>query len=91
MNVLRVIIRLLLGMGTLLLVWVSSGCLITFIVSWLYTQGPNYCRDCNTGLGLVCISFSVGTFLTPVVLYFIPFLDQEPKIPKRKKSLTNNE
>ncbi len=52
-----------------LLVFIITGCGFTTMISVLFVHSENYCRDCNTGLGLVTIGFGISLFATPILLW----------------------
>lgn len=63
-NLIFLILKLFLYMT----IFVVIGTIFTVIISLLYVNSAGYCRDCDTGIGLVGIGFILSLIATPLII-----------------------
>lgn len=57
------------NIGGCFLTFVVIGIILSVVIAVWYRNSPNYCRDCNTGLGICMIGFVLSIPLTLVTIY----------------------
>jgi hypothetical protein len=50
--------------------FILIGVILSVLIGLWYTHSPNYCRDCNTGIGICMFGFFLSVPITLVVIYF---------------------
>ena len=60
--------RLFVRLAIWLFAYVMVGAAVTVLISVIYVNSSNYCKDCDTGLGLCAISYCLALFITPMIL-----------------------
>ena len=69
--------RLLAALVIYVAVYLCVGAAISIVVILIYVNSADYCRDCDTGLGLCCIGFFLALPVSGAIIYFInPFINR---------------
>lgn len=64
------LVRALLILGGFALL-ICIGYFVTIVISVLYVNSANYCRDCDTGLGLLGIGYGLDLVVTPFAFFLL--------------------
>jgi hypothetical protein len=62
-------LKRLVQFGVVMVVFMIVGIVLSIVISTLYVNSPNACRDCDIGPGLFGIGFCASFFVTPLVIY----------------------
>jgi hypothetical protein len=67
----RSIVAILATLSIFVIVFIVLGVVFSLLMAFLYVNNPAYCRDCNTGLGLLGIGFCASGLFSPLILWGI--------------------
>ncbi len=55
--------------SAILVVFLGVGACATALISLWYVDSPNYCRDCDTGIGICGIAYGFSLLATPFIVF----------------------
>lgn len=64
----------LVKIGAFLVLVGVVGCMLSVGITLWYVNSPNYCRDCDTGLGRISMGCIASWVVTPIGLYIRWFI-----------------
>jgi hypothetical protein len=68
-----------------LILFFVLGLFFSLLIAFGYANSANYCRDCNTGLGLCMIGYFLSIPATFAIAYVNTLISSKWKSDKRKR------